>query len=134
MKVARQLSFFLFHPAIATFSPNILMDKYFEGLKGVAITVCDREGNILDMNSRSAEVNSKGIKIIGNNLFDCHPPHAAAILQQLLQHEQLNAYTIEKNGVHKLIYQVPWYDGEAFGGLIEISLPIPAEMPHFVRG
>ena len=33
----------------------------------------------------------------------------------------------------KLIYQVPWYDGEAFGGLIEFSLPIPFEMPHYVR-
>ena len=27
------------------------MDNYFEELKGVAITVCDREGNILDMNA-----------------------------------------------------------------------------------
>lgn len=109
------------------------MDKYFEGLKGVAITVCDKEGNILDMNARSADVNSEGKKIIGNNLFGCHPERAAAILKDLLDHEKLNAYTIEKKGVKKLIYQVPWYDGEEFGGLIEISLPIPFDMPHFVR-
>ena len=110
------------------------MDKYFEGLKGVAITVCDKEGNILDMNTTSADVNSHGQKIIGNNLFDCHPSRAAAILKDLLENEKLNAYTIEKKGVKKLIYQVPWYDNGEFGGLIEVSLPIPFDMPHYVRG
>lgn len=109
------------------------MDKYFEELKGVAITVCDKEGNILDMNTTSANVNSYGQKIIGNNLFDCHPPRAAAILKDLLDNEKLNVYTIEKNGIKKLIYQVPWYENGEFGGLIELSMPIPFEMPHFVR-
>ena len=77
------------------------MDKYFEGLKGMAITVCDKDGNILDMNQCSADANSHGQKIIGNNLFDCHPPRAAAILKDLLENEKLNAYTIEKNGKKK---------------------------------
>ena len=110
------------------------MDKYIEGLKGVAVTVCDKEGNIVDMNQCSADVNSHGQKIVGNNLFECHPPKASAILKDLLDNEKLNAYTIEKKGRKKLIYQVPWYDGDEFGGLIEISLPIPFEMPHYVRG
>lgn len=109
------------------------MDKFFEGLTGVAITICDKEGNILDMNQRSADVNSHGNKIIGNNLFNCHPPRAAAILKDLLENEKLNAYTIEKGDTKKLIYQVPWYDNGEFGGLIELSLPIPFEMPHYVR-
>lgn len=109
------------------------MDKFFEGLTGLAITVCDKDGNIIDMNQRSADVNSHGEKIIGNNLFDCHPPKASAILKDLLENEKLNAYTIEKNGVKKLIYQVPWYDNGVFGGLIELSLPIPFDMPHYVR-
>ena len=36
--------------------------------------------------------------------------------------------------VKKLIYQTPWWkeDG-SFGGLIEYSIEIPFEMPHFVR-
>ena len=108
------------------------MDKYFEGLTAVAITVCDKEGNILDMNATSANVNSHGQKIIGNNLFDCHPERAATILRDLLDNEKMNAYTIEKNGIKKLIYQVPWYDNGEFGGLIEISLPIPFDMPNYV--
>ena len=103
-------------------------------MKGVAITVCDKEGNILDMNTTSANVNSHGQKIIGNNLFDCHPQRAAAILRDLLENEKLNAYTIEKKGVKKLIYQVPWYENGEFGGLVELSLPIPFDMPHYVRG
>ena len=53
----------------------------------MAITVCDKDGNILDMNQCSADVNSHGQKIIGNNLFDCHPPRAAAILKDLLENE-----------------------------------------------
>ena len=50
------------------------MDNYFEGLKGMAITVCDTDGNILDMNQCSANVNSHGQKIIGNNLFELPSP------------------------------------------------------------
>ena len=45
-----------------------------------------------------------------------------------------NAYTIEKAGVKKLIYQAPWFhDGGVFGGLVELSMVIPMEMPHFIR-
>ncbi len=108
------------------------MDKFFEGLN-IAITVSDTEGNIIDMNQKSADVNSHGEKIIGNNLFNCHPERAAAILRDLYATQRLNAYTIEKNGVKKLIYQTPWYDNGEFGGLIELSLEIPFEMPHYVR-
>lgn len=110
------------------------MDKFFEGLKNMAITISDKDGNILDMNQRSADVNSHGHKIIGNNLYDCHPERAAAILRSLYAEQKLNAYTIEKNGIKKLIYQTPWYEenGE-FGGLIEFSIEIPFDMPHYVR-
>lgn len=85
------------------------------------------------MNAKSAAVNSKGVKIIGNNLFDCHPPKAAEQLKDLLDNQKTNAYTIEKNGVKKLIYQVPWYENGEFGGLVEFSIEIPFDMPHFVR-
>jgi hypothetical protein len=46
---------------------------------------------------------------------------------------QANVYTIEKDGVKKLIYQAPWYREGEYAGFVEISLEIPAEMPHFVR-
>ena len=108
------------------------METYFEELP-IAITISDTEGNIVDMNRCSAEVNSHGQKIIGRNLYDCHPPRAAAILRSLYQEQCKNVYTIEKNGVKKLIYQVPWYKDGEFGGLMELSMEIPFEMPHYVR-
>ncbi|MBQ9474019.1 MAG: PAS domain-containing protein [Bacteroidales bacterium] len=108
------------------------MDRYFEELP-LAITISDAEGNILDMNQRSADVNSHGEKIIGNNLYNCHPPHAAAIIREMMQSHRTNAYTIEKNGVRKLIYQTPWYDHGEFGGLVELSIELPDNMPHYVR-
>ena len=41
----------------------------------------------------------------------------------------------EKKGIRKMIYQTAWRreDGTV-GGIIELSMPIPAEMPHYVRG
>ncbi len=101
-----------------------------------AVTICDREGVILAMNQAALRVFEAdgGARLIGSNLFDCHPEPARAKLQHLIETQGTNVYTIEKQGVKKLIYQAPWYDDTgAFGGLIELSLAIPWEMPHFVR-
>ena len=108
------------------------MEAYFEELP-IAITISDCDGNILDMNQHSADVNSHGQKIIGKNLYECHPPHAAEILRRLYADEEKNVYTIEKNGIKKLIYQTPWYKDGKFAGLIEFSMEIPFDMPHHIR-
>ncbi|MBQ9638951.1 MAG: diguanylate cyclase [Bacteroidales bacterium] len=115
------------------------MDQYFEGLGTIAITVCDAKGNILDMNQHSADVNSHGHKIINNNLLDCHPEPARTKLIGLLTQQASNIYTIEKTlptgqKVKKLIYQTPWQQADgSFGGLVELSLEVPFDMPHYVR-
>jgi hypothetical protein len=44
-----------------------------------------------------------------------------------------NSYTIEKNGVKKMIHQVPWRENGAIAGMVEFSLVISAVLPHFVR-
>ena len=44
-----------------------------------------------------------------------------------------NSYTIEKNGIRKMIYQTAWKKDEVVGGMVEISMEIPAEMPHYIR-
>ena len=44
-----------------------------------------------------------------------------------------NVYTIEKNGVKKMIFQSPWYKDGIYAGFVELSLEIPFEMPHFIR-
>ncbi len=100
-----------------------------------AITVCDARGIIVEMNERAAQNYARdgGRALIGKSVLDCHPEPARTKLQHLLETQQKNVYTIEKNGVKKLIYQSPWYREGKFAGLVELSLEIPFEMPHFVR-
>jgi DUF438 domain-containing protein len=110
------------------------MEKYFEELP-MAITICDAQGTILDLNYHSTEVNAKaGDKsLIGKNVLDCHPEPARTKLLNMLKEGKKNVYTIEKNGIKKLIYQTPWYEQGQFAGIIEFSMEIPFDMPHFVR-
>ena len=100
-----------------------------------AITVCDVNGIILEMNDASAEVFEKygGATMIGKNLFDCHSPASREKLQKMIANQQENVYTIGKKGQKKLIYQHPWYQNGEFAGFVEISLPLPEEIPHFDR-
>lgn len=100
-----------------------------------AIVVCDVKGKILYMNAQ-AQVNfadEGGADLVGSSLFDCHPEPSRSKLRQLLALQQSNTYTIEKRGIKKLIWQKPWYCDGAFAGLVEFSLEIPEEMPHFIR-
>lgn len=100
-----------------------------------AITVCDTDGIILYMNDRSVSTFQKygGADIIGTSLFLYHPEPASVILRNLLDTAGKHVYTIEKNGIKKIVYQSPWYKKGDFAGLIELSLEIPSEMQHFIR-
>ena len=100
-----------------------------------AVTVCDRHGVITEMNDRSAATFEAdgGRALVGTNLLDCHPEPSRSLVADLLANPRVNAYTIEKRGVRKLIYQAPWYRDSAYQGLVELSLEIPESMPHFVR-
>jgi len=100
-----------------------------------AITVTDREGKILEMNAKAVKTFEKdgGAKLIGTNALDCHPEPAKAKLRAIMENRKPNVYTIEKDGVKKLIYQAPWYHGGKYAGVVELSVEIPFEMPHFVR-
>lgn len=100
-----------------------------------AITVSDLDGKILEMNDRAARdyADQGGMALIGSNMLDCHPEPARTKVRQLLERRQTNAYTIEKEGRRKLIYQSPWYESGECQGFVELSLEIPTEMPHFVR-
>jgi transcriptional regulator with PAS, ATPase and Fis domain len=100
-----------------------------------SITVCDPSGIILEMNDRAVKAyqDQGGIKLIGTNMLDCHPEPARTKVRDLLETRQANVYTIEKAGVKKLIYQVPWYRDGTYSGFVELSFEIPVEMSHFVR-
>jgi transcriptional regulator with PAS, ATPase and Fis domain len=100
-----------------------------------AMTVCDENGIILEMNDRAAKTFEKdgGYALVGKNLLDCHSDVSREKVREMLASHARNVYTIEKNSVKKLIFQSPWYRNEQYAGFVEISLEIPFEMPHFVR-
>lgn len=98
-------------------------------------TVCDPDGLILAMNDKAAEAyeTDGGYSLIGMNMLDCHPEPARTKTAKMLELQEKNIYTTEKNGVKKLIYQSPWYKDGQYAGFVELALEIPFEMPHFVR-
>lgn len=109
------------------------MIPYFEEAD-IAVTICDKEGKIIEMNGQSREVNLKpGQDLIGKNVLDCHPEPARSLLEHLMTHEEKHVYTITKGSRKKLIYQIPWYQEGAYAGFIELSMIIPEEMPHYIR-
>lgn len=108
--------------------------RWGEGLP-VAITVTDAEGKILEMNQRSRETFAKegGGALIGSSVFGCHPEPALTKTLELFQKMTPNHYTIRKHGQRKIIHQIPWTEEGRFAGFVEISIPIPDELPHFDR-
>lgn len=98
-----------------------------------AVTVCDADCRILYMNDSSRRINSPDSDITGHNLRDYHPARAIEIIDRLLATGGTNCYTIDKRGQRKMIYQAAWRRDGKVAGLVEISMVIPAEMPHYVR-
>lgn len=105
--------------------------KNFSG----AVTICDKEGIILYMNNKATQTFEKygGESLLGTNLLDCHPEPSRTKLKSMLKTGLPNIYTIEKNGLKKLIHQTPWYDGDGYCGFVELSLEIPVELPNYFR-
>jgi hypothetical protein len=122
------------------------LNKIFDWAENVsfAVTICDSKGYIIYMNRRSRDTFAKSGSIIGKNLKECHPASAWEKIVNLLNTGESNTYTIEKNGVKKIIHQSPWYDygkesegskpnGNKPDGLVEISIILPDGMPNYIR-
>jgi len=98
-----------------------------------AVTVCDKDGIILYMNEKSRKTFEKHGNLIGKNLMDCHNLSSIAKIKELLATGGNNTYTIEKNGVKKIIYQTAWKENDIVSGLVEISIVLPEEVPNHIR-
>ena len=99
-----------------------------------AVTVCDASCTIIYMNERARQTFAKHGDLIGKNLLDCHNPRSVEIIKTLLAEGGQNCYTIEKLGQRKMIFQTAWRrDNGMVGGLVELSMVIPEDMPHYVR-
>ncbi len=101
-----------------------------------AVTVTAADGTMLAMNARSAATfaSDGGRDLIGRNILDCHPEPSRTKTARLYAEIKPNHYTIRKNGQRKIIHQMPWYRDGVFAGMVEISIPIPDELPEFDRG
>jgi len=101
-----------------------------------AITVCDADLNLLYMNEKSKATfgGPGGAPAVGDCLAGCHKPASVEKMKAIIAEGKPNVYTISKGGVRKLIWQAPWTKDGAIAGLVEISLPLPASMPHYDRG
>lgn len=101
----------------------------------IAITVCDKQSNIIYMNEKSMMTFSKdrGQNLIGQNLDNCHSISSQQKIKQLLETECSNIYTIKKNNKKKMIIQLPWFSENKIMGLVELSVELPENIPHFDR-
>ncbi len=101
----------------------------------VAVTVTGADGTILAMNARSRTTFEKdgGGALVGRSVFECHPEPARTRTRELYARRLPNHYTVRKNRQRKIIHQIPWYREGAFAGFVEISVPIPDDLPHFDR-
>jgi transcriptional regulator with PAS, ATPase and Fis domain len=111
-----------------------MTDLFFSELP-VAITVSDKNGKILYMNKKSTKTFDKygGEALIGKNLNDYHNLNSQNKIAEMLLKNTTNAYTIEKNGIKKMIFQAPWNENDKVMGMVEFSFEIPFNMKHFVR-
>lgn len=98
-----------------------------------AITVCNRDGVVLYMNDKAKATFADSGDMIGKSMFGCHNENSMKIIHRLLDEGGKNVYTIDKKGQKKLIYQTGWKKDGKIMGLVEISLVLPAEIPHYIR-
>lgn len=100
-----------------------------------AVTVCDEKGIIAAMNDKAEGTfaDDGGAALIGRDVMACHAERSREIIRKIMAGGGPNVYTIEKRGKKKLIYQAAWTKDGAVAGVVELSLEIPFDLPHFIR-
>lgn len=92
------------------------------------ITVCDKDGIILEMNRASIQNFAKdgGEALIGKSLLDCHPEPARLKLIEMLQTQTPHTYKSRKS--NRLVRQFPWYQDGNYMGFVEMLITLPEEL------
>jgi len=108
--------------------------EWFEKLP-CSVMVCDRKYKILYMNGKAAKdhADDGGRALVGTDLMECHPPDAQAKLREVLTSGRPNVYTSEKKRERKLVYQCQWKKGNKVGGVVQLVIELPRDMPRHVR-
>ena len=84
-------------------------------------------GPIAPLLREDAHAHGQRLRIIGLTDEGCET------IRRMLASGGTTAYTIEKQGVRKMIYQTAWRERGEIRGLVEISMELPDEMPHYIR-
>jgi len=93
-----------------------------------AITVCNKDGIILDMNDRALEFNDRSREdLIGANIVDCHPAPIKQQAKQLLTAGKIHTYIFDKSGKTYISYYNPWIVDGQYQGIVEFILEIPPD-------
>ncbi len=110
------------------------LEPWLQGLP-FSLTVCNDAGTILYMNDRAGTsfAPQGGKALVGSDILDCHPEPARTRLRTIMEKRERNVYTIEKKGARRLIFQSPWYRDGVYAGFFELVLPLPENIPHFIR-
>ncbi|MBP9018223.1 MAG: PAS sensor protein [Bacteroidales bacterium] len=97
-----------------------------------AITVCDCNANVVYQNAKSRKTFANR-DMVGENLKECHSSESWKKILTMLKDGKSNTYTIEKEGIIKLIHQTPWFVNGKIMGLVEFSFEIPGQLPNYKR-
>ena len=101
-----------------------------------AVTVADKEGVVIAMNEKACLTftgSASDTSLVGSSLYHCHKPESIQKIKHMLATGENNIYTIENNGVKKMIVQQPFLEDGEVAGIVEISIVLPEQMPHYVR-
>ncbi|MCR4409962.1 MAG: PAS domain-containing protein [Candidatus Saccharicenans sp.] len=99
------------------------------------LVVIDRNNTIIDLTEQAARVLSPGgsPELLGRSVLDCHPEQARAKLLELIQERKTNIYTYTREGQKYLVVQAPWTISGEFAGYFDLTIKLPANLPHFDR-
>jgi transcriptional regulator with PAS, ATPase and Fis domain len=91
------------------------------------VTVCDREGVIVEMNQQSISEFEPdgGANLLGASLLDCHPEPARLMLQNMLKSQNPHTYISKSDGKTELVHQTPWFINGEYQGFVEIIIALP---------
>ena len=99
------------------------------------ITVTDKNGTVIEMNEGSENLYEKdgGYAVLGRNAITCHPSGTQEKVRQIYETQSFNIYSITKDSKKRLVYQAPYFIEGEFSGIVELTLDLPEDIPHFDR-
>ncbi|MCE1252187.1 MAG: hypothetical protein LWX83_01425 [Anaerolineae bacterium] len=112
------------------------MNGYWADSFPAEIIVCDPDGIILEMNAHAIKQyqNQGGAALVGQNVFNHHPPEVRAQIKSIVTRRQLVVYTTEKQGLRTMVSISPWFQDNKYAGFTLLTLPLPEKMDVIHKG